>query len=60
MTVQFKCQMESHHQCLLAKVLFRGSEWWFDRQDSAGGDEVDVETDETLFVKQKYDRGRQL
>lgn len=36
------------------------TEWWVDNQDSIGGEEIEVETDETLFVRRKYDRGRML
>lgn len=34
------------------------TEWWFDNQDSIGGEGIEVEIDETLFVKRKYNRGR--
>ena len=34
------------------------AEWWFDNQNCIGGDGVEVEVDETLFVKRKYERGR--
>ena len=36
------------------------TEWWFGNQDSIGGEGIEVEIDETLFVKRKYDRGRML